>query len=84
MRHVIRINQISAGRYCVTGATAIGDTASPVQDAALSLREAGYPDSDLIAVNCGEITVLPASLGSILRPRRKLLRSEIEAQSREH
>ena len=82
-RHVIRINQISAGRYCVTGAATIGDTNSPIKDAALALR-AGHPNSDLIAVNCGDINILPVSIGSILKPRPKVLRSAIEAQSRDH
>ena len=68
--HTIRTNQIAAGRYCVVGAgVSILSTSTPVRDAALALREAGHPESDLIAVNCGEITILPVSIGSILRPR---------------
>ena len=69
MQHHIRINQIAAGRYAISGATAITSSASPIPDAALALRDAGHPDSDLLAVNCGDITILPMSLGSILRPR---------------
>jgi hypothetical protein len=69
LQHHIRSNQIAAGKYAVTGAVSILSTPTPVRDAALALRAAGHPDSDLIAVNCGDITIVPMSLGSILRPR---------------
>ena len=69
--HTIRINQVAAGKYCVAGSgVSILSTSTPVRDAALALREAGHPDLDFIAVNCGEITILPVSIGSILRPHR--------------
>ena len=67
--HTIRTNMISSGRYAVTGAVSILSTPTPVRDAALALREAGHPKSDLIAVASGEVTIVPVSIGSILRPR---------------
>ena len=42
MRHAIRINQTSAGRYCVVGAVAITNTTTPILDTALALRKAGH------------------------------------------
>jgi hypothetical protein len=82
MNHTIRINQISAGRYCVTDAATITSTATPIADAALALRAAGRPDSDTLAVVSGDCTILPATIGSILKPRPKVLRSAIESQHR--
>jgi hypothetical protein len=72
--HTIRTNQIAAGRYAVTGAgVSILSTSAPVRDAALALRDAGHPESDLIAVASGEVTILPVSIGSISvrAPRRR-------------
>jgi hypothetical protein len=70
MRHAIRINQTSAGKYCVVGAVSIANTTTPIIDAALALKAAGADDSDTIAVTCGEITVSPATIAAILRPRK--------------
>lgn len=68
--HTLRINQIAAGKYAVTGSgVSILSTPTPVRDAALALREAGHPNSDLAAVASGEVTILPVSIGAILRPR---------------
>jgi hypothetical protein len=67
--HHVRLNQIAAGRYCVTGAVSIANTTTPIPDAAAALKAAGADDSDTIAVACGEITILPMSLGSILKFR---------------
>ncbi len=68
--HTIRTNQIAAGKYCLGGSgLSILSTSTPVRDAALALREAGHPESDLIAVASGEVTIVPVSIGSILRPR---------------
>jgi hypothetical protein len=77
--HHVRINMISSGRYCVTGACQIASTTSPIQDAALALREAGHPDTDTIVATSGDVAILPATVGSILRPRRRPLQSEIRA-----
>jgi hypothetical protein len=83
-QHRIRINQISAGVYACTGAASILSTPTPIADAARELRKAGHPDSDTIAVDCGEITVMPATIGAILRPRPKVLRSDVERQQHHH
>jgi hypothetical protein len=68
--HRVRLNMISSGRYAVTGATTITSTATPIIDAAAALKAAGADDSDLLAVTCGEITVSPATIAAILRPRQ--------------
>ncbi len=67
--HTIRTTQIAAGRYAVTGGVSILSTPTPVRDAALALREAGHPESDLIAVASGDCTFVPQTIGAILRPR---------------
>jgi hypothetical protein len=69
-RHAIRINQVAAGRYAVTGSgISIAATTTPIIDAALALRESGYPEADSIIVTCGGVSVLPASIGAVLKPR---------------
>jgi hypothetical protein len=70
MQHHIRINQTSAGRYCVVGDVNIPSSTSPIQDAALALREAGHPDPDSIVAVCGDVSILPATIGAILKPRK--------------
>jgi len=70
MNHTIRINQISAGKYCVTGATAITSTLTPILDAARALRAAGATDSDTIVATCADVSILPATIGAILKPRK--------------
>jgi hypothetical protein len=69
MRHTIRINMISSGRYAVTGAVSIPPTPTPIIDAALALKQAGADDSDLLSVVCGTCTVSDMTLGAITRPR---------------
>jgi hypothetical protein len=70
MQHHIRLNMIASGKYCVTGAVAIANTTAPIPDAALALRDArASPDDELHAV-CGEVSILPMSLGAILKPRK--------------
>jgi hypothetical protein len=64
--HHIRLNQIAAGRYCVTGAVSIANTTTPIPDAALALRNAGHPDTDTISAMCGDCSILPATIGSLL------------------
>lgn len=44
MRHAIRINQIGASIYCVTGAASILSTEALIAAPALQLREAGHPE----------------------------------------
>jgi hypothetical protein len=61
---------IASGKYCVTGAVSIANTAAPIHDAALALRQAGHSDSDSIAVTCGDVSILPASVAAILRERK--------------
>ena len=68
--------------YACTGAVQITRSSSPVQDAARELRAAGYTNSDTLTVVCGEVTVMPATIGSILRHRPKVLRSAIERRYR--
>jgi hypothetical protein len=70
MQHQIRLNMIASDKYCVTGATAITSTQTPIQDAALALREAGHPDSDTIVATCADVSILPATLAAILKPRK--------------
>jgi hypothetical protein len=67
--HTIRTNQIAAGKYAVTGAVSILSTPTPVRDAPLALRDAGHPESDLIAVASGDCTFVPQTIGAILRRR---------------
>jgi hypothetical protein len=69
------------GRYACTGDVTL-TSAEPIVDAALALREAGHPDSDEIVTTCGDCTVMPATIGRILAPRRLPLRSEVERQQR--
>jgi hypothetical protein len=69
LQHHIRANQIAAGKFAVTGAVSILSTSTPVRDAALALRDAGHPESDLIAVASGDCTFVPQTIGAILRPR---------------
>jgi hypothetical protein len=77
MQHHIRINQISAGRYCVVGSgVQITNTATPIPDAALALRNAGHPDTDTISAMCGDASILPANIGSILSFRPTAERDE--------
>lgn len=80
--HTIRTNQIAAGKYCLGGSgLSILSTSTPVRDAALALREAGHPESDLIAVASGEVTsCLSASARSSVRA--PLRRSSIRALRR--
>ena len=95
-QHHVRINMIASGKYSCTGAVCLPSTPTPIIDAALALRDAGHPDTDLIVaawsrtrlanpadqrpdrhsrslhrpVDCGEITVSPATIAAILRPRQ--------------
>jgi hypothetical protein len=69
MRHTIRINQTSSGKYCVIGSANITSTTAPIIEAARELLARGASPDDEIVVDCGEVSVLPASIGSILRPR---------------
>jgi hypothetical protein len=74
--HHVRLNQIGAGVYAVTGAVQIARTTTPVPDAAAALRKAGAPDSDIISAMCGNASILPASIGSILNFRHTARRQE--------
>ena len=66
MIHRIRLNQIGPSIYACTGAVSIARTTTPVPDVAAALRRAGHPDTDLIAVDCGNVSILPATIGRIL------------------
>jgi hypothetical protein len=77
MRHTIRINQVAAGKYSVVGSgISITSSPTPVPDAAAALRAAGADDSDLIVATCGDCSILPASIGSILNFRHTPRRQE--------
>ena len=66
--------------YNVAGAVAIADTPTPVVcGSAEALREAGHPDSDILHVVSPDVTIIPASLGSILRPRAPMRNSDVKA-----
>jgi hypothetical protein len=69
MQHKVRINQISSGKYACTGAVNILNTAAPIIDAALALRDAGHPDSDILSITSGECSIIPQTIAAILRPR---------------
>ena len=70
MNHTIRINQTSAGKYCVVGAVSIVNTAAPIKDAAAAPRTNGADENDLVIAQCGECSILPTSIGAILKPRK--------------
>ena len=69
-------HQIGAGVYACTGAVQIARTTTPVPDAALALRNAGAPDTDTIIVDCGNVSILPATIGWILNFRHTGRREE--------
>jgi hypothetical protein len=75
--HHIRLNQIGAGIYACTGAVQITRTTTPIIDAALALKAAGAPDSDTISAMCGDASILPATIGSILNFRHTARRQEL-------
>jgi hypothetical protein len=81
--HTIRINASAhPGRYSVdhNGKTLVEDTGAPVLDAARSLKASGVDEHDMIHVaGCPDITLLPASIHSILKPRKPPRQSEIRA-----
>jgi hypothetical protein len=74
--HHVRLNQIGPSVYACTGAVQITRTASPIPDAAAALRKAGAPDSDIISAMCGNASILPATIGSILNFRHTARRQE--------
>ncbi len=70
-QHRIRINQISAGKYAVTGAVSMPSTPAPVPDAARELlAPPGVSPDDELQVTCGECSIIPMSLGAILNERQ--------------
>ena len=71
MQHRIQIHPSNRpGRHNVTGACRVDYTATPISDAARAILAAGASPSDMLHVAGGDVTILPMSLGSILRPRR--------------
>jgi hypothetical protein len=82
LNHRIQIHaSAEPGRYNVTGDCRVDYTDAPLQDAARALKANGADDRDMIHVVCAEVNFLPASIHSILKPRRPPLRSDIERQS---
>jgi hypothetical protein len=68
-RHLIRISPAERGRYGVTGDISIADTGAPILDAARALIESGASPSDELHVAAGDVTILPMTLASLLKPR---------------
>jgi hypothetical protein len=74
--HRIRLNQIGPSVYAVTGAVQITRTTAPIIDTAAALKAAGADDADTIVATCGDCSILPASIGSILNFRHTSRRQE--------
>ncbi len=69
MQHHVKLNQTSAGKYVCTGAVSITSTPTPILDAARELKAAGADDADILSVSCGDVSIIPQTIGAILRPR---------------
>ncbi len=85
MKHTITIRAADReGEYSVdyNGSPIVTDSARPIREAAESLRSNGADDHDLLLVTGACATFLPVSIFSILKPRSKALRSDIERQFR--
>ena len=76
LQHQIRIAE-SGASYNVTGAVTLTSD-EPVKAAARALREAGADEHDIIFVTGPCVTVAPVSIYSILKPREKPRRSDID------
>ena len=81
MRHHITISPAAReGHYRVAGAAEIEATDTPIVAAALALHAAGAANSDTIRATGLDVTFVDMTIGSILKPRLKVLRSEIKRQ----
>lgn len=68
MNHAIRIEP-AGNAFAVRGAVSIPSSKAPIIDAAAALRSAGASDSDLIVANGSVVSISPATIGEILKPR---------------
>jgi hypothetical protein len=68
LRHNITISPTDReDRYRVRGAVALDSMASPIPDAARALKANGGSDDDLVHVNWRDCTVVPQTIGAILK-----------------
>jgi hypothetical protein len=64
--HTIKIRaSAQPGRYVVTGAINVADSAAPVLDAARALKAAGAGDDDLVIATGGDCTFSPQTIGRL-------------------
>ena len=75
-----RVHISGGGPYSVqyAGRTIVADTATPVHCAASYLKAQGAHDRDRLKSMFGGCSIMPATIGAILRPRAPLRASDIK------